>query len=143
MYLFIIIYFQDAPVPCYVTFTVSDEADHVVSWLIPGDFRVSYYRILMYKYEQDDDPSFTYIYHANSTSQTAVTINLLPGTYFYSLKVVAHEKTICGETASESQEKIIKYATGKRDSVSWILITLEDKFLIFLMVNNFFCELFG
>ena len=111
MHLFITIYFQDAPVPSNVTFTISDEADYVVSWLIPGDFRVSYYRILMYKYEQDDDP-LTYIYHANSTSQTAVTINLLPGTAYYSLKVVAHEKTFCGETESESQEKIIKYATG-------------------------------
>ena len=86
-------------------------ADYVatVSWTVPGAFRVSYYRIRL-----TGPTSFEYIYAANSTSPTSVTVTLNQGSYYEYLTVSAHENTVCGPTLEQPHagQSPIKYVTG-------------------------------
>ena len=110
-YLINIFLFSDVPVPYNLTFTPSITEDHVavVSWAVPGDFRLSHYRIIM-----TGPASFDFIYRANSTSPTSVTVYLNRGAYYHELRVYSYEDNLCGSPSGYFQPGFLYlfYSTG-------------------------------
>ena len=103
----IFLLFLDVPMPYNLAFTPSVTEDYlaVVSWAVPGDFRVSHYRIMT-----SGVGSFDFIYRANSTSPTSVTVYLNRGAYYHELFVYSYEDNICGSPSGYLPPGIILVA---------------------------------